>query len=159
MDLNNLKDKVIIVEDFLPQSECINLLQRVPVPYKVDNADLPWEHRTVNFKYHPSKDYVEKYWNTYFNVNHLKVLDAELTLWPIKSYSVRHIHDEADRIPMTYNSILYLNDNFSGGEFFTDKVRLKPKPGTITFFNGKETHHGLNQVQGHNRYCLIFWFN
>ena len=159
MDLSNLKDNVIIIEDFIPQNECINLLQRVPVPYKLDSSGLPWEHRTISFKNHPSKDYVEKYWNDYFNVNHLKVLDAELTLWPIQSQSTRHIHEEPDRAHGTYNSILYLNDNYLGGEFFTDKITIKPKAGTITFFNGRKTYHGLNPVYWQNRYCLIFWFN
>ena len=159
MELSDLKDNVVVIEDFIPFSECIKLLQRVPVPYKLDSSELPWEHRLVNLKTHPVTKVVEDYWNTYFNTNHLRVFNSELTLWPIQSQSERHIHTDKDRAHGTYNSILYLNDNYMGGEFFTDKVTFKPKAGTLTFFNGKETYHGSNPVYWQNRYCLIFWFN
>jgi len=45
-----------------------------------------------------------------------------------------------------YNSLLYLNDNFSGGEFFTETgLTIKPIPGRLTFFDGSIVTHGVNK--------------
>ena len=159
MELSNLQDEVIIIKNFIPQSECIKFLQRVPAPYKMDSSELPWEHRLVDIIKHPVTKYVENYWNKYFKTNKLKIYESLIQLWPIQSKSDSHIHTEPDRAQGTYNSILYLNDNFFGGEFFTNKITIKPKPGMLTFFNGKTTNHGLHPVHWNNRYAITFWFN
>jgi len=86
---------------------------------------------------------------------------AELQTWPIDSFSPMHIHDEAQRASNDedFNSILYLNDDFDGGEFFTeDGITIKPKKNRLTFFNGKEIGHGLNKVLKSHRYTIVFWW-
>ena len=37
-------------------------------------------------------------------------------------------------------------------------IFVKPKPGLLTFFDGKEVHHGVSQVKHKDRYTLIFWW-
>ena len=160
MELNKLGDNVIVIEDYLTFKECIQWLQRVPAPFLMDNEHLTWEYRRINIINHPIVSKVEKYWNNYFNTNNLKIKDAEVQLWPIKSSSPRHNHQnkENKREYYTFNSMLYLNDNYIGGEFYTDKTIIKPKPGMLTFFNGRDTYHGVNPVYWNNRYSIIFWF-
>jgi hypothetical protein len=57
-----------------------------------------------------------------------------------------------------YAAILYVNDDYNGGNlFFTNKnFEIKPKPGTIIFFPGtEEYHHGVKIVlDGPTRYCI-----
>ena len=158
MGLNNLKDEVIIKENFLSFNKCIQWLRQVPAPFLIDNEDLDWKYRAINVTNHSITKQVENYWNGYFQTNKLKIRQAEIQLWPIKSYSSRHIHDHHNQENTTYNSMLYLNDNYMGGEFFTDKIKIKPKPGTLTFFNGQKTYHGVKPVYWNNRYTIIFWF-
>lgn len=58
-----------------------------------------------------------------------------------------------------YATIIYLNDDYLGGElFFTSKdLELKPKPGSLVIFPGTdEFNHGVRHVQpGPIRYVLV----
>jgi hypothetical protein len=158
MELNDLKDNVITKENFISFDECIQWLQKVPAPFLLDNENLDWKYRTIDITTHSIVQQVEDYWNNYFKTDKLKISQAQIQLWPIKSYSVKHIHNANNREGTNYNSMLYLNNNYMGGEFFTDKITLKPKPGMLTFFDGQKTYHGVKPVYWNNRYTIIFWF-
>ena len=160
MELISLKDDVIIAENFISFEECIQWLQNVPAPFLFDNEHLDWEYRRKDVTSHPITIKVENYWNNYFKVNNLKITHSELQLWPIKSFSGRHNHqqEEYGRENFKWTSMLYLNNNYIGGEFYTDKITIKPDIGMLTFFNGKDTYHGVNPVYWNNRYSIIFWF-
>ena len=58
-----------------------------------------------------------------------------------------------------YATIIYLNDNYEGGElFFSNKdLELKPKPGDLVIFPGTdEFNHGVRHVQpGPIRYVVV----
>lgn len=58
-----------------------------------------------------------------------------------------------------YATIIYLNDEYNGGElFFSNKdLKLKPKPGSLVIFPGTdEFNHGVRHVQpGPIRYVLV----
>lgn len=68
-----------------------------------------------------------------------------------------HFDNYTDK-SIKYAGILYVNDNYNGGElFFTNKnFKIKPKSGTIVFFPGtEEYHHGVKMVlDGPTRYCI-----
>jgi hypothetical protein len=81
---------------------------------------------------------------------------AQLQAWPIGSLSVQHKHKHAR--PGDYNSSLYLNDDFDGGEFFTKDILLKPTKNRLTFFDGSNILHGVNQVNRSERFSMIFWW-
>lgn len=57
-------------------------------------------------------------------------------------------------------NIVYLNDDFDGGElFFPDfKFQIKPKPGMLVSFPGN-THylHGVKETKGNTRYSCSLW--
>ena len=57
-------------------------------------------------------------------------------------------------------NILYLNDDFTGGElFFPDfDFQIKPKPGMLVSFPGN-THylHGVRETKGNTRYSCSLW--
>uniref|UniRef100_H2ZBL1 procollagen-proline 3-dioxygenase n=1 Tax=Ciona savignyi TaxID=51511 RepID=H2ZBL1_CIOSA len=65
-----------------------------------------------------------------------------------------------------YSSILYLNEEFEGGEFImTDssarrvKMKLKPKCGRLVSFSaGKECLHGVKPVSKGRRCAMALWF-
>lgn len=60
---------------------------------------------------------------------------------------------------INYATIIYLNDNYNGGElFFSNKdLELKPKPGSLVIFPGtEEFNHGVRHVKpGPIRYVLV----
>lgn len=89
----------------------------------------------------------------------LTLRDAELTCWPTGAVSDLHIHNEKGREQTDYNSILYLNDNFEGGEFYTNTgITIVPKTGRLTFFNGSKVYHGVKPVLSGYRNTITFWW-
>jgi hypothetical protein len=61
-----------------------------------------------------------------------------------------------------YTSMLYLNDNFEGGELFFpqhNEFSIKPKAGMLLIFSGDiNTMHGIRQITSGNRYThTTFW--
>ncbi|KAK6190033.1 hypothetical protein SNE40_001981 [Patella caerulea] len=62
-----------------------------------------------------------------------------------------------------YSAILYLNDEFEGGEFFfahsnkTEQVQVKPRCGRLVGFDSKE-FHGVKAVRKGQRCALALWF-
>ncbi|XP_038053135.1 prolyl 3-hydroxylase 2-like [Patiria miniata] len=64
-----------------------------------------------------------------------------------------------------WSAVLYLNDNFEGGEFvfahhnFTFQSHLKPKCGRLVGFSaGEENLHGVKAVLSGRRCALALWF-
>lgn len=67
--------------------------------------------------------------------------------------------EHVDRYP--YACILYLNDNYSGGELvFTEKdVSIKPKARSIYIFRGiGKNIHKVNPTFNNDRYALVFFW-
>lgn len=61
----------------------------------------------------------------------------------------------------SFSSILYLNDEYEGGEtyFPGHKVRIKPTPGALVLFGaGPEYVHGITRVTRGLRYTYAGWF-
>ena len=61
-----------------------------------------------------------------------------------------------------YTIILYLNDNYGGGELYFPQhdLIIKPKPGSILTFPGNHTNiHGVNEVKNETRYTVVSWWN
>jgi hypothetical protein len=61
-----------------------------------------------------------------------------------------------------YSAILYLSNDYEGGEIKFSKlnIQLKPDPGTLVFFPGiKEFEHGVNPVLFGERTNFILFFN
>ena len=57
-------------------------------------------------------------------------------------------------------AVLYLNDDYNGGEIFFDffNISIKPKTGDILAYpTSFEYKHGVNKVVG-ERYAIVFWF-
>ena len=65
-------------------------------------------------------------------------------------------HKDYDFHPMT--SIVYLNDDYEGGETFVDDVAIIPRSGKIVCFNGSESMHGVNNFSN-KRYTIASWFS
>lgn len=95
---------------------------------------------------------------TKLNVD-LELVRIELQTWPINTNGPLHSHNESNE-KTDYNSLLYLNDDFNGGEFYTENgLIVRPTPGRLTFFDGFNIRHGVADIYDNNRYTMIFWWN
>jgi hypothetical protein len=71
-----------------------------------------------------------------------------------------HEHYDSGR-PNDIATLVYLNDDYSGGEiYFPDHgLSYKPEPGDLLCFPDNPNFvHGVKQVIGNNRYTLPRWF-
>lgn len=76
-----------------------------------------------------------------------------------KKFRVQMINETINQIE-TYHThlnpwsfIIFLNEDFTGGEVFFDNIEYKPKRGDMLYFSGEE-YHRVNNCIG-NRYTLI----
>ncbi|MAL10844.1 MAG: hypothetical protein CMF74_14420 [Maricaulis sp.] len=149
---------MIIDNNFLSKDECsyyVNKANKNVEPYD-------WDKRVVFI--HDDTSLISKTINYFKQYNlFLKLDDIHIQTWPVNSSSDLHIHgDKCDwddgRKNTKYNTLIYLNDDYDGGEFYTNNVTLKPKKGTITLFDGTETYHGVKPVKKKERYTIILWW-
>ena len=125
------------------------------------NPPMSWyPTRNIRIKNDPIVNIIQEFLQSRIKMT-TECADCELQTWPIDSFSP--LHDHADpffnRQSGDYNSILYLNEDFEGGEFFTgDGILIKPKCNRLTFFNGNVVKHGLRKVKKTHRHGIIFWW-
>lgn len=78
----------------------------------------------------------------------------QLVHWPENSYQPRHIDFDYH----TYTSIIYLNDDFSGGQTVVGIQKVNPVQGKIITFQGNKIDHEVLPIRKGNRYTLAVWY-
>ena len=98
---------------------------------------------------------------------HIDVMAKPLYEVPIESRkgteleSLTNEEEVINVVPFTdYASILYLNDDFEGGEtYFEDGTLLKPEQGTAVIFESMKHFHGVHPAHGNeDRYTSPIWY-
>ena len=146
---------LLLYENFIKKKECDAFIKKAKKNVG-KGYWVPWEKRRVDVSKDPIIEKVQKFYNQ-FNLDFI-LEQAELCTWNEGSESELHIHNERGREDTLFNSILYLNDDFKGGEFMTKNLTFKPAPGTLILFNGRETYHGVKPIIKKERYSIIFWW-
>jgi len=99
------------------------------------------------------KNFLENKFNIILNCHNI-----QYQVWKVGSQSTLHVHDEYGRSICDYNTLIYLNDDFDGGEFYTLNEIIPVKKGNVTFFNGEKIWHGVKPVKTNDRYTIIIWW-
>lgn len=79
---------------------------------------------------------------------------AQIVHWPTESYQPSHL----DFSYHTSTSIIYLNDDFSGGKTVVDDETIQPESGKILTFNGSILKHEVLPVLSGDRYTIAIWY-
>jgi hypothetical protein len=155
--LTSKDEEVYVFKKFLSKKECSKYFKMIKdIGYQSKN--MPWDKRVVDITKDPIVNKITKFINKKFNLN-LVVDQAEIQNHHINSSSELHIHDYLGREHITYNSLIYLNEDFEGGHFITKNgIKIKPKTGMLTFFNGQKIWHSVEKVLKKDRKTLIFWW-
>jgi hypothetical protein len=157
-----MDDTVFIYENFLERSLCQPYINKI-VEYSNKFKDDPdrvvnWKKRTIDITNDPIVSKVQLFLESQLSVR-LTCNQAQIQLWPKNYEGGLHKHDSQGRENTDFNSLIYLNDDYGGGEFHTEKgVCYKPVSGALTFFNGAVNMHGVKKVLGSDRFTLIFWW-
>ncbi len=78
----------------------------------------------------------------------------QIVRWP--TYESQEEHFDFDIHP--YTSILYLNDDFEGGETIVGNKIIKPKKCKLISFNGNKIKHQVNTITKGIRYTIPCWY-
>lgn len=165
IDLNRLTDFCLASEIF-------------PNPNRSYTLNLTDDIRSLQEQYskmmidHSSSKYADRSPIRQYDMTDKKYL-ASFLAYPEGSFLHPHIdivglvQDDGDEIenPMDkwtghLASILYLNDNYDGGEiYFPDRdLEIKPKAGTLIVFPGNKHYvHGVRPVSRGTRFTLSMW--
>ena len=63
-----------------------------------------------------------------------------------------------DEIYDSWTSVIYLNDDYEGGETFVDNRIIIPLKGKIVTFTGSTLSHGVNKILKGDRYTTPVWY-
>lgn len=145
---------IIIEDDFISDEEVNNLLN-----YFKENEDKCSEWYGT-YTLHLGCDFSElgQRLNNYALSRYGSVIDwGKLVKWPIGALQPLHFDNASDNTVLS--SIIYLNDDYKGGQtFFEDKTIIAPKKKRALFFNGKLYKHGVMPIEEGVRYTLAVWY-
>jgi hypothetical protein len=82
----------------------------------------------------------------------------QLVMWPPGSEQPAHLDNR--RAETRFAAILYLNDDFTGGETFFEGTGFTgtPRTGRLIAFPGRHLRHGVHRITAGTRYTLALWF-
>ena len=150
-------DKVYAYEKFLSPTECDRYYKKIK-DLGHHEEPQPWDIRTKEITNDPIVKKVQSFIRGKLRLN-LKINSCQLQNWHINSFSKLHIHSDEGRKETKYNSLIYLNDNYLGGEFVTKGgIIIRPKKGMLTIFDGQKVYHGVKRVKNNDRKTIIFWW-
>lgn len=150
-------DQLYLFREFLPAEQCERFCRKIPdIGQRAE--PLYWEARTRDITRDEVVRRAASHLSRRFNME-FSAEQAQTQNWHVGTHSGLHVHDHANRRHIIYNSLIYLNDGFEGGEFFTDRETIKPEVGLMTLFNGQNIRHGVRRVCGRDRKTIIIWWN
>jgi len=155
-----MRNKIEIVENFLSNDLCENLIN-----YYENNKSLTKTHPVDNNKHLVEIEITEMdKFNDLFNTinNHVYNLNCKIDWINIVKWNndcSQNLHFDTASNETVYSSIIYLNDEYLGGQtFFQDGLIVRPIKGRALFFNGMCYKHGVLPVKQGPRYTLAAWY-
>lgn len=87
--------------------------------------------------------------------------ESYLSLWLPEAYSGVHSDSHAGLEFVMFSTVVYLNDDYEGGEIYfpNQDVEIKPSAGDMVIFpgGGHEYMHGVKPVISGRRYTIAMW--
>jgi hypothetical protein len=174
-----------IVDNFLTIEECsdiLNFVKKNPEWERTEGSQGFWDNRTLSNEfiyYNLDKDMgkklvdirlkIAKEIEKFFDINKIYSDHLSVCRWYPDIPLTPHIDDMTDSDGedaewfrhREFGSVLYLNDDFDGGETYYPhhNKKIKPKAGMLVVHPGNESHrHGVEAAKGGIRYTLSsFW--
>ena len=94
-------------------------------------------------------------------VENLSTVEGFLSFWRYGASAAVHKDNHEDFEYLTNSTIIYLNDDYEGGEIYFPNLNFtyKPKKGDAIIFpcNTENYDHGVKEVTSGNRYTIAMW--
>jgi len=143
---------LVLVEkkNFLSKSECVDLIDFY---YKNLNETFSFgDTFPLDVNLGPIEDSILQECKEY---DENIILDTcQIVKWPVGSSMDPHTDDDGD----VFAAIVYLNDNYVGGETCFRHTHVVPETGKLVFFSSSKITHAVSVVEDSARYTLALWF-
>jgi predicted 2-oxoglutarate/Fe(II)-dependent dioxygenase YbiX len=161
-----------IEQDFLKNDKIVLILEYLQNTDDWISTDNIWSQRFINYSnitddsvkkivLEVAKNIAEEFQESVY------IETAQLVRWrpgdklDPPHADCEHIDGSPHPYPQRhYSALVYLNDDFKGGEIFFPNQNLKPKiiPGMMVRFTGTVEHlHGVTEVTEGLRYTMVFF--
>jgi hypothetical protein len=164
--------RCFVKDDFLSKDECAYLVWLAETVRQWPRSEMPfWDERNISLlsdvpRHHFAsvetvrlvlgihqkiKEFVSKSFSTECYADQIGIVR-----WPPGSYQMPHI-DDSDGYSRISGSVVYLNDDYVGGETYYPYYGRSntPKSGTIFAHHSGLSHlHGVTQISNKTRYTI-----
>jgi len=154
---------IAVQDNFITQSECLYLIS-----FYLKNKNRVKQHEMM-FPLSVYKDNYYKENDEIYSILmkaesfvkgigvNVKTDWSNLVFWPL--HSSQAFHKDKTDVETVYTSIIYLNENYRGGETcFEDGSVVSPVTGRILCFDGMKYPHAVKPIIGGSRYTLATWY-
>lgn len=168
---------LFVIEGFLTPEECAAWRQRCPVIPDKPWREMTWQERHVSLNGDPIVQKIAAFQREHFGMSS-RCYDAQLQTFPNDSYWLPHVHTMPARKRGDFTTLVYLNDDYEGGELYgvnwpepitkssptmipgigSVAFSIKPKAGMLALLDGMSIYHGVNLIKGNHRESMIFWY-
>ena len=143
---------VVFVEkkNYLPETECLKLIQ-----FYNANINESFSHGDT-FPLDVSPDLIsEDILHECKTYDENILLDSyQIVKWPVGSWMIPHTDPPGD----VFAAIVYLNDDYVGGETCFEDMKIIPETGKLVIFSNRQLLHWVNKIENTTRYTLALWF-
>ena len=146
----------LIIDNFLSQKECDFLINFYKLNEKKSFLFRDVYPIKLNIN-NPMINFLVKKIETTSKLFNSKIHWFEIVKWPVNSKQDLHFDTASNET--TLSSIIYLNQNFEGGQtYYEDNTSIQPILGRGLFFDGNFYKHGVKEVKENTRYVVATWF-
>lgn len=164
-------DNISIVSNFLTEEECDLIVNNLNTKTALSLTGF-WENRIfAEFSFPKESKAVLKKFRLKSHAEIKKIygnnllpnsMNQHIVRWPTGPGMLEHIDDEAkERSHYHIGSVLYLNDNYEGGEmnFPQHNLSIKPKKGDFLSFPGNKYYpHEVKEILSGERFTAPSWY-
>lgn len=163
--------EILKIPNYLTNEECdrlVSILLDDSIPYDpvTNPVDIAWANR-VKRPMWPEDMFLKltreriAHVQMHFGVKfHPLPFNQVLNIWREGMHMLPHSDEVGDRYPeRNYASLIYLNDDYEGGELYIPSLNfeLKPQKGMMVAFAGGTLLHGVKPVISGTRYTNSCW--
>jgi len=90
------------------------------------------------------------------NLNNSRIDWWQTVVWEPGTQMPFHI--DTGKEDTTLASIIYLNDDYFGGDTLFDDISVSPRRGRGLFFDGMFYRHAVGRIESGQRYVIATWY-
>lgn len=155
-----LKDKIFIIDNFIAQNECDEIIKRIDSQNKkivynqfdftIDSYFYYWDTIGENLR--------DEYFNVVKNKYHVNDIQKCVTLTKIDSKHASHKHVDEVFDNEKFKMFIYLNETSGGTNFYNNenKIEIESKTGRCVIFDISLPHESQKLKQNEIKYLVGF---